>query len=158
MAKCGLIPKDLATVDPPVCPGCAYGKAYRKQWRYKGFCNQKHIRQATAPGDVVSIDQLVSPTEGFVPIHRGSPTKKRYIGATVFVDHSSDFTYCHLMTELNAQSTVDAKLTFERLAATHNVSISHYHCDNGLFDTALFKQAVSTANQTMSFCGVNSHH
>ena len=27
MARAGLIPKDLASIDPPICPGCAYGKA-----------------------------------------------------------------------------------------------------------------------------------
>ena len=31
MAKCGLISKDLEHVDPPKCPGCAYGKARRKK-------------------------------------------------------------------------------------------------------------------------------
>ena len=146
MVKCGIISNDLATVDPPVYPRCTYDKAHRKQWRYKCFCNQRYIRQATVSSDVVSIDQLVSPTRGFDPIHRESPTKKRYIGATLFVDHSSEFTYCHLITELNDQSTINAKLTFGRLAATHNVSISHYYYYNGIFDTKLFKHAVSTAN------------
>lgn len=60
------------------------------------------------------MDQLVSPTPGFVPTHRGSPMTQRYIGcATVFVDHLSDFTYVHLMTEMNGNTTVDAKLAFE---------------------------------------------
>ena len=77
MARCGLIPKDLASVDPPTCPGCAYGKAHRKQWRCKGARNRKHICRAHVPGAVVSIDQLVSPTDDFVPIHRGNPTTKR---------------------------------------------------------------------------------
>ena len=158
MARSGLISKDLATIDPPTCPGCAYGKARRLQWRHKGARNRKSIRSATKPGQVISVDQLVSPTHGFVPIHRGNPTKKRYIGATIFVDHYSDFTYCHLMTEMNATTTVEAKLAFERLLATHNVIASHYHCDNGLFDTKLFRTNVSTAKQTMSFCGVNAHH
>ena len=28
MARCGIIPRDLAEVLPPACPGCAYGKAH----------------------------------------------------------------------------------------------------------------------------------
>ena len=36
MAKCGLIPRELASVDPPRCPGCAYGKAHRKPCCTKG--------------------------------------------------------------------------------------------------------------------------
>lgn len=158
LARCGLIPRDLASVEPPVCPGCAYGKAHRKPWAYKGIKNRKPIKVATNPGEVVSVDQLISPTPGFVPTHRGKPTLKRYVGATVFVDHFSDFTYVHLMTKMNAEETVEAKLAFERVARSYGVRIQHYHADNGLFDTKLFKDYVNKANQTLSFCGVNAHH
>lgn len=62
------------------------------------------------------------------------------------------------MTVMNAESTVETKLAFERLLATHTVRASHYHCDNSLFDTKLFRDNVSIANQNMSFYGVNAHH
>ena len=62
------------------------------------------------------------------------------------------------MTEMTAESTTKAKQAFERLAKTHNVVIKHYHADNGLFDTRLFKDSVKLSNQTLSFCGVNAHH
>ena len=91
---------------------------------------------------MVSVDQLISTVPGFVPTHRGKPTLKRYVGATVFVDHFADFTYVHLMTELNAESTVEAKQAFERLSRSYNVKIKHYHADNGLFDTKAFKTSV----------------
>jgi hypothetical protein len=160
MAKAGLIPGELANVDPPTCPGCAYGKAHRRPWRGKSIKNQdrRTLRIATAPGQVISVDQLVSPTAGFVPTHRGRPSLMRYIGATVFVDHFSDFTYVHLMTEMDAAATVAAKQAFERLLRSHGVTVHHYHADNGLFDTKLFKSAIATASQTLSFCGVNAHH
>ena len=76
MAKCGIIPQDLQYVDPPTCPGCAYGKAHRKPTRSKGANNLKHLQPTTFPGQVVSAYQLVSPTLGFVPCHRGIPTTK----------------------------------------------------------------------------------
>ena len=158
LARVGIISRDLATVDPPTCPGYAYGKAHHKPWRYKGITNLRPIKQATAPGDVVSTDQLISPTLGFVPTHRGKPTLQRYMGATIFVDHFSDLTYVHLMTTMNATATVEAKLAFERFAASHGVIIKHYHCDNGLYDTKKFKASVNMASQTISFCGVNVHH
>jgi hypothetical protein len=158
MAKAGHIPRELANVDPPTCPGCAYGKAHRKPWRRKGVRNRRKIRTATAPGQVVSVDQLVSPTAGFVPTHRGRPSLTRYIGATVFVDHFSDFTYVHLMTALDAPATVEAKLAFERVLDSHGAVARHYHADNGLFDTAVFKASINKAGQTLSFCGVNAHH
>lgn len=158
MARCNIIPRELADVPPPVCPGCAYGKAHRRKKRHKGARNKKKLREANAPGDVVSIDQLVSPTPGFVPIHRGLPTRKRYVGATIFVDHCSDLTYIHLMTTLDAEATVEAKQCFERFAMDHGVTVKHYHADNGLFDTKSFKQSIQRAKQTLSFCGVNAHH
>jgi hypothetical protein len=158
MARAGLIPRDLANVDPPPCPGCAYGKAHRRPWRHKGIRNHKKLSTATAPGQVVSVDQLVSPTPGFVPTHRGRPTTARYIGVTVFADHFSDLTYVHLMTKMDAESTVEAKLAFERVSSSHGVTIRHYHSDNDLFDTKAFKNSISKAGQTLSFCGVNAHH
>ena len=75
------------------------------------------------PGQVISVDQLISPTPGFVPTHRGRPTTQQYRGATTFVDHYLDYTYVHLMTEMNAEATVKAKQAFERISATHNVKI-----------------------------------
>ena len=155
LAKAGIIPRDLANVDAPACAGCAYGKQQRRPWRQKG--SRKTLRKAADPGGVVSIDQLVSPTKGFVPTHRGRPTTKRYIGATVFVDHASDFTYVHLMTVMNGQSTVEAKRAFERLSASHGVDVKHYHADNGLFDTKVFKADIEDSQQTISFCGPNAH-
>ena len=32
LAKQGIIPKKLASVPPPKCPSCLYGKAYKKPW------------------------------------------------------------------------------------------------------------------------------
>jgi hypothetical protein len=79
--------------------------------------------------------------------------------ATIFVDHFSDFTYTHLMTgQANAATTVEAKLAFERVAASHGVTVKHYHSDNGLFDTKAFKTAIENAKQTLSFCGPYAHH
>jgi hypothetical protein len=113
MARAELIPKELTNVPPPTCPGCNYGKAHRKPWRRKGIKNCRTIKVATAPGQVVSVDQLISPTPGFIPTHCGSPTFQHYWGATVFIDHFSDFSYVHLMIDMDANATVEAKLEFE---------------------------------------------
>ena len=81
LAKQGIIPKKLASVPPPKCPSCLYGKAHKKPWRTHQV-NSK-IKPSTIPGAVVSIDQLESPIPGFVPIARGQPTTSRYRGASV---------------------------------------------------------------------------
>ena len=158
LALSNLIPHELAGIDAPTCPGCAYGKAHRKPWRGKGIKNRRRILPATKPGQVVSIDQLESRTLGFVPTHRGTPTLSRYIGATIFVDHYSSFTYVHLMTEMNAATTVAAKQAFERLLHSYGVTVKSYHADNGLFDTKAFRANIQTSHQNLTFCGVNAHH
>ena len=56
LAKQGIIPKKLASVPPPKCPSCLYGKAHKKLWRTHQV-NPK-IKPSTIPGAVVSIDQL----------------------------------------------------------------------------------------------------
>ena len=123
MARAGFIPQELANFDSPMCPCCAYGKAYHKPWQQKGAGNRKSLKIATLPGQVVSVNQLVSPTPGFVPTYLGTPTTKRYIGATTFVDHFSNFTCAHLMTEMNAETTVRSKLAFERVCNDHAVQV-----------------------------------
>ena len=50
------------------------------------------------------------------------------------------------------------QIFFECLAHSHNINIRHYHCDNGLFDTNIFKASVLSTDQYISFCGVNAHH
>ena len=112
LARAGIISRDLATVDPPHALD-VHGKARRRPWRHKGNKNLRTIRKTTAPGDDVSTYQLISPTLGFVPTHRGKPTLQRYVGATIFVDHFSDLTYVHLMTSMDSTATVEAKLAFE---------------------------------------------
>jgi hypothetical protein len=62
------------------------------------------------------------------------------------------------MIKTNAETTVKAKLAFERVAASYGATVRHYHSDNGLFDTKAFKASISKAGQTLSFCGVNTHH
>ena len=97
--------------------------------------NKRIIGPVNAPGKCVREDQLISPIPGFVPTHRRRSTLKHYVGATVFVDNLFDFTYAHLITEMNVASTVEAKELFEQLSHSYNVPIKYYHCDNGLFNS-----------------------
>ena len=114
LAKQGIIPKKHASVPPPKCPSCLYGKAHKKPWRTHKV--DAKIKPSIIPGAVVSIDQLESPIPGFVPITRGQPTTSRYRGASVFADHASGFTYVHLHQAMITQETIDAKHALERIA------------------------------------------
>ena len=54
MASQGDLPRRLATVIPPFCAACKYGKQTKRPWRTKG--PQGHIRTTTQPGQVVSVE------------------------------------------------------------------------------------------------------
>ena len=53
---------------------------------------------------------------------------------------------------------IDAKHAFECLAEQHRVRILHYHCDNGRFADKAFVDDICAAHQTITFCGVGTHH
>ena len=80
MARRGIIPKALAKCDVPICSACLYGKATRRAWRTKA---QPKPKRPKNPGDVVSVDQMTSPTAGLIAQMSGFLTKKRYKYATV---------------------------------------------------------------------------
>jgi hypothetical protein len=157
LAHLHLIPKRLAKCEDIRCPGCAYGKQHRTPWRTSG--KHKTLRQATEPGEVVSVDQLESTkTTGLVHQTKGKATSKRYRAATVFVDHYSDYTYVHLQESTSVEDTIKAKEAFERHAAENHVTVKHYHADNGRFADAAFREAVFASKQSISYSGVGAHH
>jgi hypothetical protein len=155
MAKQGVLPSRLAKCHIPLCTACAYGKATRKPWRVKG--KKMTTRVMTSPGQCVSVDQLISPTPGYVAQLRGTPTTKRYQAATIFVDQYSGAGFIHLQKSTTAEETIEGKERFESWADTQGVLIHHYHADNGIFADNKFRKAVSESKQTLSFCGVNAH-
>ena len=156
MAEQGIIPRKFAKVPPPKCPSCLYRKAHRKPWRTHKI--DPKIKPSTIPGAVVSINQLESPVPGFMPIAKGQPTVRKYHGASVFVDHASDFTYVHMHYHLTTEEMIDAKHAFKCLAEQHGVQILHYHCNNGRFADKAFVDDVWMAHQTITFCGIGAHH
>ena len=79
MAKHGLLPRYLSQVEPPFCASCAYGKMTRKPWRTKGTQGTTtRLVPIRHSGACVSVDQMESPTPGFVGQIKGWLTTKRY--------------------------------------------------------------------------------
>jgi hypothetical protein len=110
----------------------------RKQWRQKPIVKPTyHSNLTLQPGDIVSVDQLISSTPGLIAcLHGGRPTNEWYLGSTMFVDHASDFSYIfHHTAALNSIQTVHAKQAFEAEARHYGIMITHYHADNGLICT-----------------------
>ncbi len=100
---------------------------------------------------------MISTQVGFIAQVKGDLAKQRYTATTVFTDHFLCLQYIHLMTSLTSQETVGAKQAFAHFAEQHGVQIPHYHCDNGQFTDNDFKNAWASANQRVTFCGVNAH-
>ena len=155
MSTQGDLPKRLATVIPPFCAACEYGKQTKRPWRTKG--SQGHIRTTTQRGQVVSVDQLESTTPGFVAQLKGLLTTQRYNYATIFVDQYSMLSFDFLQKKRTSAETVLAKQSFERFARDHGVKTIHYHADDGRFADNGFIQACKDNNQGISYRGVNAH-
>jgi hypothetical protein len=156
--KLGIIPKRLASCPVPVCTACLYGKATKTKWRHKTANNVYPPEHPKRPGEVVSVDQMISPTPGLVAQISGRNTKLRYTCATIFVDHASDLSFVHLQKTQTAEETLEAKVAFERYSAEHGVAVQHYHANIGIFKVNLWVQSCQGKGQGLSFAGVNAHH
>ena len=57
----------------------------------------------------------------------------------------------------SSEKKLQAKKAFKAYKRTEKVNIKHYHTENCRFADNPFLQAVAQENQTISYCGVNSH-
>jgi len=158
MAAQGLIPTKFKDCEPPKCASCAYGKQTRRPWRTKAKPTPIGGKRPSRPGDCVSVDQLISKTPGLIAQVKGWLTSSRYHVATVFADHYSGLSYVHVSKSTTAEEAIEAKNAFESFAADLNVTIKHYHADNGRFAESAFMEAVKQSGQSITFCGVGAHH
>jgi len=90
---------------------------------------------------------MESTTPGFIGHLKGRLTRQRYTCATIYVDHASRLSFVYLQLALTSKETVKYKHAFEAYARKHNVTIKHYHADNGRFSDNAFMDDV---NQNIS--------
>ena len=157
MARIGIIPKRLAKCRVPVCSACLYAKASKRPWRSKPRSDYPPPRKLD-PGDVISVDQMVSPTPGLIAQITGIPTIKRYKYATVFVDQATRFGYVHLQKSATAEETIEGKHAFQKIMLDRGITVRAYHADNGIFRANKWRDACAKEQQGLTFAGVNAHH
>ena len=157
MADRGILPKRIGTCNVPVCSACQYAKATKRAWRPRTAKNYKP-EKAVNPGDVVSVDQLVSPSPGLIAQVTGFLTKKRYRYATVYVDQASGLGFVYLQKEATVEETLESKAAWERYAISHGVVTHAYHADNGIFKANGWVQACRQKEQNLTFAAVGAHH
>ncbi len=133
MAREGVISQRLAKYCHPTCAACMYGKATKRQWRRKTSTNEDKAYLPTKPGEVISVDELKSPTPGFIAQMPGILTTKRYEYVTVYVNHYSGYGFVYLQMTATAEETVQGKRAFERKCESNGIQVRLYHADNGIF-------------------------
>jgi hypothetical protein len=160
LAENGKLQKKFAKLKHrlPVCMSCIFDKAHRKPWRSKGPKGLIRKENDDAPGKCVSMDQLVLAQPGLILQMAGFLTNLQIWGATIFVDHFSDYVYGALMRDLSLDETLLAKSSFERHANNGGVLINSYRADNGCFADTGFQKALKDANQKINYCRVGAHH
>ena len=156
----GLLPKTFLQFrnSAPFCAYCAFGKTHRHQWRHKGSSSHP-IRSSSdvSLGTQVSVDQMISGQPGLLAQMSDHLTRRRISCATLFKDHFSGFTYCHLQVSSGHEETLAAKWTFEKFARSCGVQVRAYRADNGRFGEQAFRDECALQEQSIT-CGVGAHH
>ena len=158
MAKQGVIPPKYQHVKMPFCAACAYGKATRSPWRSRITNNKDEAEKPKSPGEVVSVDQMISPTPGLVAQMTGMLTSKRYTCATVYVDQSSGYSFVWVQKSTGVDETLEGKRAFEEHARNSGIKIQHYHADNGVFKARAWVEDCHKKHQRTTYAGVGAHH
>ena len=109
MAKMGVLPRRLQNCPVPVCSACLYAKSIKKQWQYQTAKNREVPNKPKNPGNLVLVDQLVSPTPGLVAQMTGILTTKRYKYARVYVDQVTKLSFTYLQKTATAEETIEGK-------------------------------------------------
>ncbi len=110
-----------------------FAKATRKPWRgAKTAKDRLDDKVASKPGQVVLIDQLVSPIPGLIAQMTGFLTTKRYKYATVLWISSAGWVLSTYKRQ-HWQETIEAKKAFESYAKRHGVNVENYLANNGMF-------------------------
>lgn len=158
LAKRGKLPKRLLNIKTtPPCASCVFGKAHRRPWRRKG--GDKHIRsQPGKAGEDCSMDQIVMSSPGLALQTSGKPTKRRYAGSQVSIDHAADLCHVSHLEDFTAEETIKAKKNYERKAASCGHALRKIRTDNGRFADKAFLEDSYEAGQHVEFCGVGAHH
>ena len=158
MAQQGQLPRQYAKCEIPVCSACLYAKQTRRPWRGKPSSQHSKRNHELTPGEVVSVDQMVSPTPGLVAQMTGILTTKRYKYATVYVDQATRLGYTYLQKSATAEETIKGKIAFELYCLSKGINVKAYHADNGIFRANAWVNHCNANNQMLTFAGVNAHH
>ena len=151
-----------ATVEPPKCDSCQLGKQERTPkspiktvTTPDGFLKLNKLE----PGDLVFSDQHASRLEGRNFTARGqSLSSQKCRGDTLFCDGASGKVSVIHQVGLTGTETVQAKLQFEREAASVGASVQDCCTNNGIHASKEFSSELLVEGQGIKHSGVGGHH
>jgi hypothetical protein len=161
-----LLPKSAGTPGcvPPLCLACQAAKAKRRPDHAKQSQARKSSEHALSegqltPGDRVHVDQYESAVRGRLPHTYGRESAaSQYVGGTIFYDSASGLIKVYHQVSLGGDDTLASKRAFEAEAAQCGVDIKNFHCDNGIFTSKTWTEALRSNQQSQSLSGVGAHH
>ena len=78
--------------------------------------------------------------------------------ATISLGHFSCQFHVHLLRDKTQALTLEAKAGYERHHNTFRIIANSYRTDNGCFAEEDFREEAKRCLQTITFCGVGTHH
>ena len=118
LAKISILPHRFLKLrnDFPPCVSCLLGGSYRWPWCHKSSAKSSggvlRSLDINKPGKQVGTYQILSAQPGLVPQEKGSMTRARIWGATVFVDYATRWFKVHPMQDKSGDSTLEEKEAF----------------------------------------------
>jgi transposase InsO family protein len=111
-------------------------------------------------GDLVSMDQFVSGTPGWLFSGYGREAQHNWFhGRTIFNDAASGAIWVEHQVSLGADETICAKEQFEEwLYELSCVEVAQHHSDNGVFTATEFREDCKLKHQIQTFSGVGAKH
>ena len=158
MAKQGIIPPKYQHINMPFCAACVHDKATRCPWRSRLTNNKDEASTPREPGEVISVDQMTSPTPGLIAQTTGMLTNKRYTCTTIYVDHSSGYSFVWVQKSINTEETLEDKKAFKGHARSLGLTIHQYHANNGVFKARIWVDDCESKEKIVSYPGVGVHH
>ena len=112
------------------------------------------------PGDLISSDQYVVKTPGRLEKGYGREALHNCShGGTIFQDAASNLVRVQNQVSLGSGKAVMGKAAFEDwIWNLAGVMAKHYHSDNGIYTSELFRSDCTDKQQTQSFSGVGAKH
>jgi transposase InsO family protein len=80
------------------------------------------------------------------------------VGGTIFVDDASGLILTHHQPTMGSSDTLRSLGIMEQFFLDYNVSIQHFHTDNGIFTSNEFRKHLVDHDYKMSLSGAGSHH